>query len=85
MIQKAAHSEVIRESVPVIKQILEAYRIPVLEVPGFEADDVIGTLAHKADEKGITTYMMTPDKDYCQLVTDRHSYIVPNTETTGMK
>ncbi len=69
--QREETPEVIRESVPVIKQILEAYRIPILEVPGFEADDVIGTLAHKADEKGITTYMMTPDKDYCQLVTDR--------------
>ena len=69
--QREETPEVIRESVPVIKQILEAYRIPILEVPGFEADDVIGTLAHKADEKGITTYMMTPDKDYCQLVTDK--------------
>lgn len=69
--QREETPEVIRESVPVIKQILEAYRIPVLEVAGFEADDVIGTLSKKADEKGITTYMMTPDKDYCQLVTDR--------------
>lgn len=69
--QREETPEVIRESVPIIKQILEAYRIPILEVPGFEADDVIGTLAHKADEKGITTYMMTPDKDYCQLVTDK--------------
>ena len=69
--QREETPEVIRESVPVIKQILEAYRIPVLEVAGFEADDVIGTLSKKADEKGITTYMMTPDKDYCQLVTDK--------------
>ena len=69
--QREETPEVIRESVPIIKQILEAYRIPILEVAGFEADDVIGTLAHKADEKGITTYMMTPDKDYCQLVTER--------------
>ncbi len=69
--QREETPEVIRESVPVIKQILEAYRIPILEVPGFEADDVIGTLSRKADEKGITTYMMTPDKDYCQLVTER--------------
>ena len=69
--QREETPEVIRESVPVIKQILQAYRIPVLEVAGFEADDVIGTLSKKADEKGITTYMMTPDKDYCQLVTDR--------------
>lgn len=69
--QREETPEVIRESVPIIKQILEAYRIPVLEVAGFEADDVIGTLSKKADEKGITTYMMTPDKDYCQLVTDK--------------
>lgn len=69
--QREETPEVIRESVPVIKEILNAYRIPVLEVPGFEADDVIGTLALKADKKGITTYMMTPDKDYCQLVTDK--------------
>ncbi|MBP5358506.1 MAG: DNA polymerase I [Treponema sp.] len=69
--QREETPEVIRESVPVIKQILEAYRIPILEVPGFEADDVIGTLSKKADKKGITTYMMTPDKDYCQLVTER--------------
>ena len=69
--QREETPEVIRESVPVIKKILEAYRIPVLEVAGFEADDVIGTLSKKADDKGITTYMMTPDKDYCQLVTER--------------
>ena len=69
--QREETPEVIRESVPVIKQILEAYRIPILEVAGFEADDVIGTLSKKADDKGITTYMMTPDKDYCQLVTDK--------------
>ena len=69
--QREETPEVIRESVPIIKQILEAYRIPILEVAGFEADDVIGTLSKKADDKGITTYMMTPDKDYCQLVTDR--------------
>ena len=69
--QREETPEVIRESVPVIKQILEAYRIPVLEVAGFEADDVIGTLSKIADKKGITTYMMTPDKDYCQLVTER--------------
>ncbi len=68
--QREETPEVIRESVPIIKSILNAYRIPILEVPGFEADDVIGTLAKKADETGIKTYMMTPDKDYCQLVTE---------------
>ncbi len=81
--QREETPEVIRESVPVIKQILEAYRIPILEVAGFEADDVIGTLAHKADEKGITTYMMTPDKDYCQLVTERSLIYRPKYGNNG--
>ena len=81
--QREETPEVISESVPVIKQILEAYRIPILEVAGFEADDVIGTLAHKADEKGITTYMMTPDKDYCQLVTERSLIYRPKYGNNG--
>jgi len=62
--------EAIRLSVPIIKEIIKAYRIPILEVSGFEADDVIGTLATKAGEQGVPTYMMTPDKDYGQLVSD---------------
>ncbi len=66
--QREETPEVIRASVPLIKQIIEAYRIPILEVSGFEADDVIGTLATQAAARGITTYMMTPDKDYGQLV-----------------
>lgn len=66
--QREETPEVIRASVPLIKQIIEAYRIPILEVSGFEADDVIGTLATQAAGRGITTYMMTPDKDYGQLV-----------------
>ena len=61
-------------SVPYIKQILEAMCIPILEVPGFEADDVIGTLAHKGVEAGLEVYMVTPDKDYGQLVRD-HCHI----------
>ena len=81
--QREETPEVIRESVPVIKQILQAYRIPILEVAGFEADDVIGTLAHKADEKGITTYMMTPDKDYCQLVTEKSLIYRPKYGNNG--
>ena len=66
--QREETPEVIRQSVPVIKDIIRAYRIPILEVKGFEADDVIGTLAAQARERGIPTYMMTPDKDYGQLV-----------------
>lgn len=68
--QREATPEDIRKSVPIIKQIVEAYNIPVLEVPGFEADDVIGTLALKAEKKGFKTYMLTSDKDYGQLVSD---------------
>ncbi len=69
--QREATPEVIKLSVPIIKEVIRAYRIPILEVSGFEADDVIGTLALKAGAQGITTYMMTPDKDYGQLVTDK--------------
>lgn len=68
--QREETPEAIRLSVPIIKDIIRAYRIPILEVPGYEADDVIGTLATEAGRQGITTYMMTPDKDYGQLVSD---------------
>lgn len=69
--QREETPEVIRESVPVIKEFIKAYNIPILEVPGYEADDVVGTLAKKAEEMGVLTYMMTPDKDYGQLVSER--------------
>ena len=68
--QREETPEAIRLSVPIIKDIIRAYRIPILEVPGYEADDVIGTLATEAGKRGITTYMMTPDKDYGQLVSE---------------
>ena len=68
--QREETPEAIRQSVPIIKDIIRAYRIPILEVPGYEADDVIGTLATEAGKRGITTYMMTPDKDYGQLVSE---------------
>ena len=66
--QREETPEDIRSSVPIIKDILEAYHIPVLQADGFEADDVIGTLATAAGREGIETYMLTPDKDYGQLV-----------------
>lgn len=66
--QREETPEDIRASVPIIKEILTAMRIPVLQVDGFEADDVIGTLAAKSGETGVSTYMLTPDKDYGQLV-----------------
>lgn len=68
--QREETPEAIRFAVPIIKRLLQAYNIPILEEPGYEADDVIGTLSHQADQQGIDTYMMTPDKDYGQLVTE---------------
>ena len=68
--QREATPEDIKQSVPIIKDLLTAWNIPILQVDGFEADDVIGTLATKAGEQGIETYMLTPDKDYGQLVRD---------------
>ena len=72
--QREETPEDIRKAIPIIKELLKAYRIPVLQVDGFEADDVIGTLATKAGEQGIDCYMLTPDKDYGQLVND-HVFI----------
>ena len=68
--QREETPEDIRKAVPIIKNLLKAYRIPVLQVEGFEADDIIGTLATKAGADGIETFMLTPDKDYGQLVRD---------------
>lgn len=68
--QREETPEDIRMSVPIIKDILRAYRIPTLQVDGYEADDVIGTLATQAGKQNIQTYMLTPDKDYGQLVRD---------------
>ena len=68
--QREATPEDIKQSVPIIKELLQAWNIPILQVDGYEADDVIGTLATKAGEQGIETYMLTPDKDYGQLVKD---------------
>jgi DNA polymerase-1 len=68
--QREETPEDIRKAVPIIKDLLKAYRIPILQVDGFEADDVIGTIAGKAGSIGVETYMLTPDKDYGQLVRD---------------
>ncbi len=62
--------EDLRKSIPYIRRIIEAFNIPIIEKAGFEADDVIGTLSKKAEKEGFITYMMTPDKDYAQLVSD---------------
>ena len=62
--------EDIKKSVPYIKKVISAYNIPILEVEGYEADDTIGTIAKKAERQGFKVYMMTPDKDFAQLVSD---------------
>lgn len=67
---RAATPEVIKESIPIIQDILQAMNIPVIELPGFEADDLIGTLAKQAEQKDYTVYMVTPDKDFAQLVSE---------------
>lgn len=69
--QRDAQPEDITLSIPYIKDIIAAYNIPIIEMEKYEADDIIGTLAKRAEKEGFTTYMMTPDKDYGQLVTDK--------------
>ncbi|MBO4907102.1 MAG: DNA polymerase I [Bacteroidaceae bacterium] len=83
--QREQTPEAIRFGVPIIKQLLQAYRIPVIEVEGYEADDVIGTLAAQADAQGIDTYMMTPDKDYGQLVTEHVRMFRPRSMGPGFE
>jgi len=70
--------EGIKVAVPYIQKLLGAMRIPALGVPGYEADDVIGTLAHQAEKAGFEVFMMTPDKDFGQLVTDRVKMYKPS-------
>ncbi|MDR1673819.1 MAG: DNA polymerase I [Bacteroidales bacterium] len=72
--QREETPEEIKKSVPRIRELIDAYRIPIIEYAGYEADDVIGTIAQKAAAQGFDVYMMTPDKDYAQLVTD-HIYM----------
>ena len=82
--QRQETPEDIRWSVPRIKQILHAMNVPVLEVAGYEADDVIGTLAHKAEKEGFEVYMATPDKDYGQLVSE-HIFMYRPRHTGGFE
>ena len=82
--QRQETPEDIRWAVPRIKQILQAMNVPVLEVSGYEADDVIGTLAHKAEKEGFEVYIATPDKDYGQLVTD-HIFMFRPRHTGGFE
>ena len=82
--QRQETPEDIRWAVPRIKQILQAMNVPVLEVLGYEADDVIGTIAHKAEKEGFEVYMATPDKDYGQLVTE-HVFMFRPRHTGGFE
>ena len=82
--QRQETPEDIRWAVPRIKQILNAMNVPVLEVAGYEADDVIGTLAHQAEKEGFEVYMATPDKDYGQLVSD-HVFMYRPRHTGGFE
>ena len=72
--QREETPETIRESIPYIKDIIRAYNIPILEIEGYEADDVIGTIAKQAAKQHFDVYMITPDKDYGQLV-EEHIYM----------
>ncbi len=75
--------EDIRQSVPLLKDILRAYRIPILECEGYEADDIIGTLARQAAEKSFNVFMVTPDKDFVQLVDSRVFLYKPSRSGRG--
>jgi len=83
--QREKQPEDITASIPYIKEILSAYRIPVVEIDGYEADDVIGTLSRMAEAEGYMTYMMTPDKDYGQLVTERVKQYRPSLGGKGFE
>ncbi|MDE6049634.1 MAG: DNA polymerase I [Paramuribaculum sp.] len=83
--QRDKQPEDITASVPYIKRILAAYNIPSIEVEGYEADDVIGTLSRLAEKEGFITYMMTPDKDYGQLVTDKVFMYRPSLRGEGFE
>lgn len=80
--QREQQPEDISRSIPYIKDIIRGFGIPIIEVQGFEADDVIGTLSRHAEAAGYVTYMMTPDKDYGQLVTDSVFMYKPSTRGT---
>lgn len=72
--QREEMPEDLRKAIPHVKRIIEAFQIPVLELDGYEADDIIGTLVKRAEPEGFESYMVTPDKDFCQLVSDK-SYL----------
>ena len=69
--QRQEMPEDLSQQIPYVFRLLEAFRMPIMRIPGFEADDVLGTLAREAEEDNFETFLVTPDKDYHQLVTDR--------------
>ena len=77
--------EDIRFAIPKTKELLRALNIPILEMAGYEADDVIGTIAYRAEEHGFQVYMVTPDKDYTQLVTDNILLYKPSRQGNGIE
>ncbi len=83
--QREAQPEDISRAIPYIKDIISAHNIPIIEIPRYEADDVIGTLARRAEAEGFTTYMMTPDKDYAQLVTENTFMYRPSMKGGGFE
>lgn len=80
-----ATPEDIKLAIPYVKSLLDALNIPIFEVPGYEADDIIGTLTRQASEQGFLTYMMTPDKDFCQLVTQNVLLYKPSRSGNGVE
>jgi DNA polymerase-1 len=83
--QREAQPEDITLSIPYIKDIIRAFNIPVFEIPGYEADDVIGTISRMAAAEGFDTYMMTPDKDYGQLVNEHVKMYRPSLAGKGFE
>jgi DNA polymerase-1 len=82
---REAMPEDISIAIPYVKAVIEAFRIPVIELPGYEADDLIGTLAKKAEQLGFTTYMVTPDKDFGQLVSEHIKIYKPARMGNGIE
>jgi DNA polymerase I len=79
-----AQPEDISIALPYIRKIVEGFQIPIIEIPGFEADDAIGTIAKQAEAEGFTVYMVTPDKDYAQLVSDQVFMYKPSRQGNGV-
>lgn len=82
---REAMPEDIRNSIPAIKEIIKAFHIPMLELPGYEADDIIGTIAKEKEKTGHIIYMVTPDKDFAQLVSDRIFIYKPSRQGNGVE